>query len=371
MEIYLVGGAVRDMLLEKTVHDRDYVVLGATEEAFLERFPKAKKVGARKSVYIDGGDEYTLSTASDITEDLKKRDLTINAFANDSNGKLFAHPDAHSDLENKILRPISAQNFLNDPLRAFRAARFAAAFSDFKVHDSLTNVMRMTSCKAKLGSIAAERVGNELIKACGSGNPGCFFQMLADTEILKPWFKELVIARNIPAGPLEYHSGSVFDHLIDVMNKLAGNEIRVWMGLCHDLGKILTDSSLLPKHHNHDIAGEKLAKDLGFRLKLPLKFIRAGSAAARWHMVAGKYDQLRSGTKVNLLVSLKKYQIIENMFELVNADKGLDFSEQAKNDTEIISGVHLPEKYYGMGKKSGEILHGLRCSALKNNISIK
>ncbi len=368
MKIYLVGGAVRDELMGKKVKDRDFVVLGSTEMAFKKKFPKAIKVGTRKYVYIVAGREYTLSRFKDIESDLNSRDLTINAFARDESGRLIAHPHAISDLEQKILRPVRENNFFKDPLRVFRAARFAACFPEFKVHHSLLDLMTRVGDKGLLEKIAAERIGNEILRACGCQMPGRSIEILSRTGTLKPWLKEVSPMLKTPAGPQEFHPGTLLEHTIEVMNKLSGSAVEVWMGLCHDLGKCNTNPEHWPAHHGHDITGENKAFKLGQRLRLPNKIIKAGETAARWHMTAGRYDTLRFGTKVDLIRLLNSAGFVSELFNLVRADKGLDFSRKVQADLKAIIAVHLPEKYRGLGRKSGEILHQLCCQALKGEI---
>jgi tRNA nucleotidyltransferase (CCA-adding enzyme) len=367
LNIYLVGGAVRDRLLGRPEQDKDFVVVGASEDEFLNHFPHAKKVGQRHPVYIVGRDEYVLSAASDIQADLLSRDLTINALAQDLGGRIFGHPQARSDLKQAVLRPISEQNFLNDPLRVFRAARLAACLPNFGIHPSLEQVMGSVGGKGGLEGVAAERVGNEVLKACACPQPGRFLTLLACTGTLAPWLDELLRAADIPAGPSAYHSGSLLDHLTEIMNRLAGSALGVWMGLCHDLGKTRTDPQQWPKHHGHDLAGEELALNLGNRLRLPSRYIRAGAVAARWHMVAGRYDQLRPGTKVDLLVMLHKCDLVQELFEVVRADKGRDQVARAQTDMRRILSVRLSGEYREIGPKAGEMLRHLRCRALSGD----
>ena len=364
LSIFLVGGAVRDRLMGRPVQDRDFVVLGASKQEFLNRFPGAKRVGRRHPVYIVGRDEYILSNAPDIQADLLNRDLTVNALAEDADGRIFGHPEAISDLKQTVLRPISEQNFLNDPLRVFRAARLAACLPNFAIHPSLEQVMASVGGKGRLEGLAAERVGNEVLKACACPKPGRFLALLAHTGALAPWLHERSRATNVPAGPLTHHSGSLLEHVTQVMNRLAGSALLVWMGLCDDLGKTLTDPQQWPKHHGHDLAGEELALNLGNRLRLPNRYIRAGAVAARWHMVAGRYGLLRPGTKVDMLLMLHKCDLVEALFEVVRADKGQDHVTRAHTDTKRILSVRLPGKYHGMGPKAGEMLRQLRCRAL-------
>ena len=365
MEIYQVGGSLRDELMGNSAHDHDYVLIGCSEKEFLRRFPGAKRVGQRKSVYIVNGNEYTLSRAADIQADLQERDLTINAIARSSRGDLFTHPLSLMDLEHKLLRPIAIQNFFDDPLRVFRAARFKACLPEFGVHPTLVEVMRSVGKQGMLKTVAAERVGNEVIKACGCRQPGHFLKLLTETDTLTPWFEELTGADAVPAGPAPYHSSSLLDHNIQLMDKLAGSPLRVWMGLCHDLGKSGTDKLKWPRHHGHDLIGESLAARLGDRLRLPARFIKAGMAAARWHMVAGNYPRLKSGTKVKLLIHLHRNRLLTEMFELVWADRGLDYRKEVQFDCQSILSVHLPPEHRGRGHHSGQMLHELRCQVLK------
>jgi len=372
MKLYLVGGAVRDSLLGRRIHDRDFVVIGATETEFLIKFPGAKKIGHRDPVFIHDGDEYTLSPAVDIHADLRERDLTINAIAENESGRLHALPQSLPDLEKKILSPVSEINFFKDPNRVFRAARLAARFPDFSLDPTLIRVMKRVKEKGLLFDIAAERVGNELIKACAGSQPGRYLDLLSRAGAVEPWLEEFSSARTIPAGPARAHPGShpdqapesLLDHTIDVMDRLSRNPVDVWMGLCHDIGKTRTDAQDLPRHHGHDKTGETIAADFGKRLRLPGKYIRAGAVAARWHMVAGQYDQLRPGTKTALLAELHRYGLVHHLFRLVLADKNRDFSTQAGSDLEKLLSIKLPEKYQGLGKASGRKLFQLRCQAL-------
>lgn len=366
MKRYLVGGALRDNLLGREVHDRDFVIIGASEEEFQKRYSGAKRIGNKDSVYIYKGDEYTVSSLPDIHADLLRRDLTINAFAKDEdNGSLVSHPDAFGDLEKKILKPISEENFLRDPLRVFRAARFAAEFPDFQVHPELIRVMTQVGRGGLIAQISAERVGNEVIKACSALSPGRFLLLLSEAGALTPWFHEFEGTEKIPAGPAPYHKESVLEHTAEIMDRLTGSALRVWMGLCHDVGKVCTPSELLPAHHGHDERGEKLAGDLGKRLKLPNKLIKAGGVSAGKHMVAARYNELKTGTKVRLLLLLRRAGIAEEMFELVDADKGKNFLEEANEDTRQILSVRLPEGFKGLGPESGEKLFQLQCQKLK------
>jgi len=364
MEIYQVGGSLRDELIGRPPSDRDYVVIGASETEFRKAFPAAVRVGRRQAVYYVNGDEYTLSRASGIMEDLHNRDLTVNSLAKDSSGRLYSHPRAMEDIDRRILRPLSLRNFIDDPLRVLRAARLAAGLPAFSPHPSLLTCMAEVAARGLLGKLAAERVGNETRKAYAAIRPDRFLNLLSETGALAPWFSEMQNAHRIPAGPVRYHTGSLLEHSGAVMKILAGDALAVWMGYCHDLGKTVTREEDYPHHYGHEQTGARLASAAAERLCLPIRYREAGQVAARYHMQAGRYPQLRPATRVDLLMTLSRKKLMKALFRLVQADKGKDHYPQAAQDLDIIRQVHLPEKYRNRGRESGMRLRELRCQAL-------
>lgn len=363
MKLYLVGGAVRDRIRGLEPTDLDYVAVGGGEEELVRRVRGLTRVGRGIPVFVRGNAQYTVSEFSNIEDDLASRDLTVNALAEDADGRLFAHPDALADLRDKVLRPVADANFLADPLRAVRAARFAAAFPDFTVHADLLAAMRAVPPEA-LGGVAAERVGQEVLKACASPAPGNFLRVLRDGESLAPWLAEFDGADDIPAGPPEFHDLGVLEHTAHVMDRCAGDPLRVWMALCHDLGKTVTTPEALPHHFGHEEKGQDLSESLALRLRLPGRYLRAGRLAARWHMAAGRYTELRASTRVRMLLELDKAGISEQFFALVVADGGSDETARARRELEAIKAVRLPEKHRDLGPRSAGILLQLRCEAL-------
>ena len=372
MDIYLVGGTLRDELLGRPVHDRDYTILHGDETELRLRFPEAVRVGGRACVYIIRGDEYTLSPARSIMEDLETRDLTINALAKTPEGKIIGPDRALEDLRAKVLRPVRKQNFLDDPLRAIRAARFAAWFPEFEVHPSLIEAMALVGRSSLLQNVAAERVGREVLKAGQGTRPSRFLELLNETGLLTPWFPEVLGADAVPAGPAPFHDGSLLGHIADVMDRAAPEPELVWMALCHDLGKAKTDSNKWPSHHHHERLGAPLAEALGRRLRLPARYIRLGIIAAREHMTAGMYPVLRPGTRVDLLDRLGRNETdVTALFRLVQADSDNDYLNAALKDLTIVKNVRLPEKYRNMGAESGRMLRLLRCQAVKEGQKCK
>ena len=363
MKLYLAGGAVRDLLLGRPLHDRDYLVTETTREAFRRAFPQAQEVGRTFPVFLVNGIEFAFPRADSLEEELKARDLTVNAQLLDENGELICHPDGLADLRDRVLRPASSHSLSDDPLRVFRAARFAAQLPSFTAHPELVSAMRAQA--GRLAELSADRVGVELRKALEAARPGNFLRLLAEADCLEPWFPEFEAARTIPAGPPPYHHSDVLAHTCRVMDALAGDPLAVWMGLCHDLGKILTPRERLPRHFGHDLAGEPLAEQVALRLRQPNAYKTAGMKAARWHMTAAQYSQLRPGTRVDLLMDLHLSNTLAPLFELVRADHGEDYRARAEAELAVILPVRLAPEDMNQGSLSGEKLRGLRAQKLR------
>ncbi|EGJ51433.1 HD domain-containing protein [Desulfocurvibacter africanus] len=372
MKLFLVGGAVRDLLLGRPRSDEDILVFGMSREEFRQRFPMAKEVGRTTPSFVLKGREYMLPRGPDIDADLAARDLTINALALDEQGQLYAHPRALEDLHYRILRPASPDSLIADPVRVLRAARFSAELPEFTASGELLQSMREAAQKADYAELPRERVSKEILKAMGAPQPSRFVGLLAQTGALAPWFAEIEGFDRIPAGPAPYHTGSLLAHLQRVMDRLAGSSLAVWMGLCHDLGKAGTDPSRWPKHHKHDKLGAPLAEALARRLGLPERYVRAGRIAAALHMTAAHYSILRPGTRVDILSQLHNHGLLEEMFALIAADQPesapladtAKMEAQARHDLQTMLKVRLPPEDRNRGPRSGQRLRELRCLAL-------
>lgn len=296
--------------------------------------------------------------------------MTVNALFLDEEGNLICHPQGLEDLHNRILRPTSLQSFIDDPLRVFRAARFWAKLPDFLPHEELIECMHNVAKEGHLDSLAADRVGQEVVKALNAPAPGNFIRLLAEADCLSPWFEEFTNGLDIPAGPLPYHDTNVTEHICRTMDALAGDEIAVWMGLCHDLGKFKTPRSELPKHHGHDKLGITMADRLSKRIRLSNAHAKAGAKAAKWHMIAARYDELRPGTRVDLLMDLHLSNTTAPLFELVKADQDKDFAREANRELRKILSISLPREFMNLGAESGIRLHALRAQALQKRRKI-
>ncbi|WFS64231.1 tRNA nucleotidyltransferase [Pseudodesulfovibrio thermohalotolerans] len=366
MKLYLAGGAVRDLLLGRPLHDRDYLVMDSSREEFRRAFPKAREVGRTFPIFLINGIEFSFPRADSLEEELKARDLTVNAQLLSEEGELILHPQGFDDIKRRILRPASEHSMKEDPLRVFRAARFAAQLPEFTPHPELVRAMRDANREGLLEGLSADRIGPELRKGLESPRPGNFLRLLAEADCLLPWFPEFDIARSIPAGPAPYHNSDALTHTCRIMDDLAGDPIAVWMGLCHDLGKTLTPPERLPRHYGHDLAGAPLAETVALRLRMSNEYKTAGVKAARWHMIAARYGQLRPATRVDLLMDLHLSRVLAPLFKLVQADHGEDYGERAARELAIILPVQLAPEDRNHGSASGEKLRMLRAQALRN-----
>lgn len=210
MQIYLVGGAVRDALLGRKVTERDYVVVGATEQQMLAKgytqvgkdfpvflHPKTSEEYALARTERKKGTGYTgfecnTSTSVTLEEDLKRRDLTVNAIAQAADGTLIDPYNGQQDLQNRLLRHVSVA-FSEDPLRVFRVARFAAryAYLGFSIADETLALMNKVANSGELNALSGERVWQETKRSLLENNPEVFFKTLKAVNGLQPWFCEL------------------------------------------------------------------------------------------------------------------------------------------------------------------------------------
>ena len=217
---------------------------------------------------------------------------------------------------------------------------------------------------AEHAALPAERVGREVLKALAAPAPGRFFRVLAQGQSLAPWFAELEKADSIPAGPRQWHSNSVLGHSLRIMDTVAGDSLAVWMALCHDLGKILTDSALLPHHYGHEKGGVALSLELARRLRLSSRFAKAGVLAASEHMKGGMYTPLRPGTRRDLLWRVHTAGFDQSFWRLVDADSGSPISSTALAHLAVLLDVRLPKDWHNKGEASAKKLRELHCQAL-------
>ena len=347
MRRYLVGGAVRDRLLGRPVVDHDHVVVGATPGEMLAR--GFKPVGKDFPVFLhpDSGEEYALARTERKTghgyhgfafhadpgvtleEDLARRDLTINAIAQDEHGGLVDPFHGQRDLEQRVLRHVSPA-FVEDPVRLLRVARFAARFAPlgFHVADETMALMRAMVVDGEVDHLVPERVWAETRRALGEAQPSAFVRVLREAGALAVLFPEVDALYGVPQRP-EYHpevdTGVHLELVLDMAARLApGDDLVGFCALCHDLGKARTPADVLPGHIGHEHAGVEPLRALAARLKVPAEHAALAELVCREHLNAHRALELKPATVLRLLTkldALRRPQRLEAFLAACEADK--------------------------------------------------
>ena len=342
MEIFLVGGAVRDRLLGRPVKDRDWVVVGASPAALIAR--GFKPVGADFPVFLhpDSGEEYALArterksghgysgftfhASPEVTleQDLARRDLTINAMAEDAQGRMHDPYGGQRDLEARLLRHVSPA-FVEDPLRVLRVARFAARYAPlgFRVADETLALMRQIVECGEIDHLVPERVWQETRRALAEPRPSAFLRTLRDSGALARLFPELDRLYGVPQRA-EFHpevdTGVHMEMVLDMAARIApGDDLVGWLCWVHDLGKGVTAPELLPRHIGHEEAGVPLVRAMAARLKVPRDYERLGVHLCRHHLSLHQALQLRPSTLVDLFAELDLFRQPERLAPLLLA----------------------------------------------------
>ena len=389
--LYLVGGAVRDELTKRKVHDEDYCVTGLTSGEFEELFPEAFKRGKFFGVYdIDhreialarsekkigsGHKEFEVFTGKEITieQDLSRRDITINSIAKEVLTGIIIDPfNGRKDLENKIIRA-TTKAFKEDPLRVYRVARFASQL-EFKVEENTLKMMNQL--KEELKTLSKERVFEEFRKALTTNKPSIFFNTLRDANVLEVHFKEIYDLIG-STQPEKYHpEGDSFNHTMEVVDKSAQltDDLTIrFSALVHDLGKGTTPKEMLPHHYGHDKRGAELVANLGKKVCIPSSWLKCGKTAAKEHMLGGIFEQMTPKKQVDFITRVSKSKLgLEGMKIVVLCDKtrrgetpnDVKFDIIGKELLGKINGEYIKEKE----KDVGELLRKERIEWLKKNI---
>jgi tRNA nucleotidyltransferase (CCA-adding enzyme) len=323
MKKYLVGGAVRDKLLNYPFIERDWVVVGATPRELLDQ--GFQQVGSDFPVFLhpETKEEYALArterksgagykgfqvfadTSVTLEEDLSRRDLTINAMAEDGNGKIIDPYHGQKDLSNKILRHVSAA-FLEDPLRVLRVARFAARYHHlgFTVADETLALMTDITASGELQHLSPERVWVETEKALSEQSPRTYIEVLRQCNALGVLFPEIDRLFGV-AQRADYHpeidTGIHVLMSLDQAVALDEDTATRFAVLVHDLGKGTTPDDILPKHTGHEERGVQLVNNLCDRLKAPNRYRELAVAVTRYHLLCHKAPQLRPKTILKVL----------------------------------------------------------------------
>ena len=341
MQVYLVGGAVRDQLLGHPYHEKDYVVVGATPEQMLAQgyqpvgkdfpvflHPETKDEYAlarteRKAGHGYHGFEFYTDPAVTLEQDLMRRDLTINAIAQDDNGNLYDPYNGQKDLEQRVLRHVS-EAFAEDPLRVLRIARFAARYKKlgFKVADDTFRLMTQLAESGELEALTPERVWKETARALMEDHADEYFEVLRACGALKVLFPELDRLYGIPQRP-EYHPE--IDCGIHTMMSLqqacrANYSLDVRFAvLVHDLGKALTPQEELPRHIMHEERGIQPVTEVCERLRVPTNTKQLAIAVCKEHLKCHQALTLKPGTLWRLLQRLDVLRRPERVEAFVQA----------------------------------------------------
>ncbi len=338
MKIYLVGGAVRDQLLNLPVKDRDWVVVGATPETLLQQ--GYQQVGKDFPVFLhpDTHEEYALArterksgsgytgftcyAAPDVTleDDLQRRDLTINAIAYSAKGEYIDPYHGIDDIHAKLLRHVS-DAFSEDPLRVLRVARFAARFAPlgFTIAPETMSLMQEMTNSGELNALTAERVWKETEKALHSQAPQVYFEILHQCGALKILFPEINALFGVPA-PKKWHpeiDTGIHTMMVLAMASRLTDDIAVrFSALCHDLGKGVTPVENWPHHHGHGPAGVPLVEALCQRYRIPNQIRDLAKLAAKYHDHLHRIERMRPSKIIRLFDAIDAWRKPEHIDQL-------------------------------------------------------
>jgi tRNA nucleotidyltransferase (CCA-adding enzyme) len=339
MEVYLVGGPVRDRLLGLPIRDRDWVVIGATPEeleragyipvgrefpVFLHPQTKEEYALARLERKVAPGYRgFTTQFSPEVTleEDLKRRDLTINAMAEKPSGEIIDPYGGQQDLKVRVLRHVS-EAFVEDPVRILRLARFAARFADlgFTIAAETRALMRSMVTSGEAGALVPERVWQETDRALAESRPDVYFETLRDCGALAVIFPEIDALYGVPQPPRWHPEVDTGIHVMLAIRYAAqiGAPTSVRFAvLMHDLGKARTPPANWPSHRGHEEGGVPLVEALSQRLRVPNGYRDLAVLGARHHAVVHRAAELRADTMLKLFESTDAFRRPERFAELL------------------------------------------------------
>lgn len=323
MKSYLVGGAVRDKILGLKVKDRDWVVTGSTPDKMLKLgftpvgkdfpvflHPKTHEEYAlarteRKTAAGYHGFQFHADSNVTLEEDVKRRDLTINALAEDEQGNIIDYVEGQADIKNRLLRHVSPA-FMEDPVRILRIARFAARFAylDFKVAEETMSLMQVMVKNREVDALVPERVWQETAKALAEPSPEVFIQTLRECGALEILFPEIDRLFGVPQ-PKEHHPEiDTGVHTMLVLQQaclLSNDPVTRFAALTHDLGKGTTSKDELPHHYGHEERGFHLVRELCKRYRIPNQFRQLAEITSRYHTHVHRAFEIKASTLLKVL----------------------------------------------------------------------
>lgn len=401
MRVYKVGGAVRDRLLQRPVHEVDWVVVGSTAEQMLAQ--GFRPVGADFPVFLhpQTGEEYALarterksghgyagftffaSPTVTLEEDLLRRDLTINAMAEDDQGRLIDPYGGQRDLAERVLRHV-APAFAEDPLRVLRVARFAARYAPlgFRIAPETLQLMRQLATSGELLALTAERSWKEISRALMEPCPDVFIQVLLDCGALQVLFPELARLFGVPQPAAHHPEIDTGLHLLAVLRQCAEHRQPLsvrWACLLHDVGKGLTDPGQWPRHIAHEQKGVALVRAINQRCRAPKDCQELAILVCQFHTHCHRAMELKASTLLELLVRMDAFRRPQRFSEFVaacamdargrtgrehNPYPQADYLEAAAAQARAVSAQPLVAQGL-QGEALGKALHALRLKAIE------
>lgn len=388
VNIYKVGGFVRDRLLGLPPKDIDYVVVGSTPQEMVDN--GFKKVGADFPVFLNKeGDEYALARTEKkqghgyngfdvyagpevtLEQDLMRRDLTINAMACDDKGNLYDPYGGEKDLYDGILRHVS-DSFTDDPVRVLRVARFAARYN-FTVSDETVDLMKKMAASGELEELTPERVWAETDKALSSDKPSIYFETLRNCNALAVIYPEIDNLFGIEQTK-EHHpeidTGVHTMMTLDRAAELTPDKSVRFSALTHDLGKALTPKDELPKHFGHEKRGVKIIRNLCKRLRVPNRYSKNAIFIGEHHGTLHRAMELKANTAIKLLHKMDAFRNPDRLKDIITACQADAQGRKGCRNKPYHQADRLMDIYSICKKVTAQpfVKKGLRGVAIKNSI---
>lgn len=410
MQIYMVGGAVRDRLLGRPINDHDWVVVGATPEQMVAQgylpvgrdfpvflHPRTREEYALARTERKSGRGYrgfVVQTSPDVTleEDLARRDLTINSIASHADGvsadSVFDPYNGVQDLRDKLLRHVT-DAFREDPVRILRVARFAARFTDFTVAPQTMQLMREMVEHGEADHLVAERVWQELARGLMEPQPSRMLAVLRECGALRVVLPEVDRLWGVPQRP-EYHpevdTGIHLMMVLDMAARLQAPLAVRFACLTHDLGKGTTPSDVLPRHIGHEQRSAKLLKGLCQRLRVPTDCKELADVVAREHGNIHRSSDLNAAATMRLLErcdGIRKPARFAEILQACECDargrlgfEESSYPQRARLGQALVAAQSVATNNIATyaasigatGKKVGEMIHAARVEAVAANL---